>query len=206
MADGARRSAMARGLNATGALPLPSWQPRQPRDLGYYDLRIPGQMRRQAELAQHYGIHGFAFYYYRLARQRILELPLEQVLADAEWTIEANPESATDPVLEAAVASGVGRISLGIQSFEDAALECLGRLHDEKTAPMPPHSCSLGSSGNSLPERGGREQYRSAGAPHYQKKAPDQCQLENSGVFYHFSSLFREADIRLTHYRYVAGV
>ncbi|MCA8953150.1 MAG: glycoside hydrolase family 99-like domain-containing protein, partial [Planctomycetes bacterium] len=60
-------------------------QPRRPAGLGYYDLRVPGLMRRQAELAQRYGLHGFVFYYYRLDGRRILELPLEQVRSDPDW-------------------------------------------------------------------------------------------------------------------------
>lgn len=62
-------------------------QPRLPANLGYYDLRVPGTMRRQAELAQRFGIYGFAFYYYRLSGRRILEMPLEQVRNDPDWTM-----------------------------------------------------------------------------------------------------------------------
>ena len=62
-------------------------QPRQPAHLGYYDLRRPGVMKQQAELARRYGIHGFTFYYYRLGGRRILEMPLEQVRNDPSWTM-----------------------------------------------------------------------------------------------------------------------
>jgi hypothetical protein len=62
-------------------------QPRRPADLGYYDLRTPGVMQRQAELARRYGIHGFTFYYYRLGGRRILETPLEAVRNDPTWTM-----------------------------------------------------------------------------------------------------------------------
>ncbi|MCA8975177.1 MAG: glycoside hydrolase family 99-like domain-containing protein, partial [Planctomycetes bacterium] len=62
-------------------------QPRRPANLGYYDLRTPGVMRQQAELAQRYGIYGFTFYYYRLNGRRILEMPLEQVRNDPDWTM-----------------------------------------------------------------------------------------------------------------------
>jgi lipopolysaccharide biosynthesis protein len=44
-------------------------------------------MRRQAELARRYGIHGFTFYYYRLGGRRILETPLEMVRQDRSWTM-----------------------------------------------------------------------------------------------------------------------
>jgi len=52
------------------------------------------------------------------------------IAANAEWTLEANPDSATAPFLETALESGFNRLSLGIQSFGDAELALLGRLHD----------------------------------------------------------------------------
>jgi oxygen-independent coproporphyrinogen-3 oxidase len=49
--------------------------------------------------------------------------------ADAEITLEANPESVTTATLEQFRASGVNRLSFGVQSFRDEELERLGRLH-----------------------------------------------------------------------------
>ena len=57
-------------------------QPRLPRDLGFYDLRVKETMREQIALAQAAGIFGFCFYYYFFNRKRILEAPVEMVLAD----------------------------------------------------------------------------------------------------------------------------
>ncbi|MDD5482667.1 MAG: radical SAM family heme chaperone HemW [Kiritimatiellae bacterium] len=46
-----------------------------------------------------------------------------------EWTVEANPGSLTPGKLDVLAAAGVNRISLGAQSFDDAALKWLGRRH-----------------------------------------------------------------------------
>lgn len=49
--------------------------------------------------------------------------------ADAEATLEANPDSAAPELLRAARQLGVNRLSLGVQSLDDAALKALGRVH-----------------------------------------------------------------------------
>lgn len=46
-----------------------------------------------------------------------------------ELSFEANPESLTDEVLDATVASGATRVSIGVQSFDDLELRGLGRVH-----------------------------------------------------------------------------
>lgn len=54
--------------------------------------------------------------------------------ADAEITMEANPESATAARLNGYRDAGVTRLSLGVQSFRDAELATLGRLHTSRGA------------------------------------------------------------------------
>ena len=47
-----------------------------------------------------------------------------------EITLEANPSSVEAAAFAGLAAAGVNRVSLGIQSLDDAALRFLGRLHD----------------------------------------------------------------------------
>ena len=52
----------------------------------------------------------------------------------AEFTIEANPESLTMDKLSLFLDEGINRISIGVQSFDNAKLNRLGRLHDGSCA------------------------------------------------------------------------
>lgn len=53
---------------------------------------------------------------------------------DAEITLEANPGAADASRFRGYRAAGVNRLSLGIQSFSDASLRLLGRIHDAAEA------------------------------------------------------------------------
>ena len=69
--------------NVTRAKPQFSGQrqPRLPADLGYYDLRLPEARDAQAQLARQYGLAAFCYYYYWFDGQKLLQRPLEEVLA-----------------------------------------------------------------------------------------------------------------------------
>jgi glycosyltransferase involved in cell wall biosynthesis len=53
------------------------FQPRIPRDLGFYDLRAPASLDDQIALAEAAGLRGFGFYYYNFDGDRVLDLPIE---------------------------------------------------------------------------------------------------------------------------------
>jgi glycosyltransferase involved in cell wall biosynthesis len=57
-------------------------QPRVPRDLGFYALDNPEVLRKQIALAQGAGLGGFVFHFYWFNRQRLLDAPLQALLAD----------------------------------------------------------------------------------------------------------------------------
>jgi lipopolysaccharide biosynthesis protein len=56
-------------------------QPREPGELGWYDLRDPATRKAQAALARAHGVHGFCYYHYWFNGRRLLEQPLNAVLA-----------------------------------------------------------------------------------------------------------------------------
>ena len=76
--------------NVTKALPQfdGHYQPRLPSDLGFYDLRLVETLRRQAQLANDYGISGFCFHYYWFSGRKILQTPIEMLLAHPEINIQ----------------------------------------------------------------------------------------------------------------------
>ncbi|WP_426029400.1 glycoside hydrolase family 99-like domain-containing protein [Caulobacter sp. DWP3-1-3b2] len=73
--------------NVTRALPNfeKHYQPHRPAELGFYDVTHPTTMQRQAELAREHGVDGFCFYYYSFSGKRVMDRPLEQILADPDW-------------------------------------------------------------------------------------------------------------------------
>ncbi|WP_315835702.1 glycoside hydrolase family 99-like domain-containing protein [Bradyrhizobium prioriisuperbiae] len=56
------------------------YQPRIPRDLGFYSLDHIDIMQRQVAMAKAAAIHGFVFYYYAFNGRRLMEKPLDQFL------------------------------------------------------------------------------------------------------------------------------
>ncbi|NHO32674.1 glycoside hydrolase family 99-like domain-containing protein [Acetobacter fallax] len=72
--------------NVTRGMPrfLGHYQPRIPRDLGHYTLDNPDILREQARMAREAGIEGFVFYFYWFNGTRLLDSPLEMLLASPD--------------------------------------------------------------------------------------------------------------------------
>ncbi|MBM7063166.1 glycoside hydrolase family 99-like domain-containing protein [Pseudomonas sp. UL073] len=59
-------------------------QPHLPSDFGFYDLRVRETRHDQIKTAKQYGIDGFCYHYYWFSGQRILNRPLDDMLADPD--------------------------------------------------------------------------------------------------------------------------
>lgn len=72
--------------NVTKATPLfeGHYQPHLPTDLGFYDLRLPEARKAQAALAKDYGIQGFCYYHYWFNGKRLLDQPIDGMLAQKD--------------------------------------------------------------------------------------------------------------------------
>ncbi|NND89520.1 MAG: glycosyltransferase [Granulosicoccus sp.] len=58
------------------------YQPRIPRDLGYYDLNSIETIRAQSLMATRHGIEAFCFYYYWFNGKRLMDMPLNKFAED----------------------------------------------------------------------------------------------------------------------------
>ncbi|MFT6303099.1 MAG: glycosyltransferase involved in cell wall biosynthesis [Granulosicoccus sp.] len=58
------------------------YQPRIPRDLGFYDLNSIETIRAQSEMATSFGIESFCFYYYWFNGKRLMDMPLDKFIND----------------------------------------------------------------------------------------------------------------------------
>lgn len=59
-------------------------QPRIPADLGFVDLRLAEARQAQADMARSHGIHGFCYYHYWFEGRRLLQRPVDDILASGQ--------------------------------------------------------------------------------------------------------------------------
>jgi oxygen-independent coproporphyrinogen-3 oxidase len=71
-----------------------------------------------------------------------------KLAAAPEITIEANPDDVNDMAVAHWVAAGVNRVSLGSQSFDDAALKWMHRTHDSAQIPQAVNTLRRGGIDN----------------------------------------------------------
>ncbi len=57
-----------------------------------------------------------------------------EVSCGAEFTMELNPGTVTRGKIKAMLEGGINRVSAGVQSFNDAELRCIGRIHSAAEA------------------------------------------------------------------------
>ncbi|MEQ1694003.1 MAG: radical SAM family heme chaperone HemW [Gemmatimonas sp.] len=67
--------------------------------------------------------------------------------ASAEVTLEANPEDITTDAVRAWRDAGITRLSIGVQSFDDAVLQWMHRVHDAASAERAVHIARDGGLG-----------------------------------------------------------
>src|SRR5439155_2801210 len=64
--------------------------------------------------------------------QILLSMQRLNLLGAAEWTVECNPATVSLDKAKLLRSYGVNRISMGVQSLDEALLERLGRIHDRE--------------------------------------------------------------------------
>ncbi|MEJ8804056.1 glycoside hydrolase family 99-like domain-containing protein [Pontibacter sp. H249] len=63
------------------------YQPHLPGDLGFYNLTDKSAIKKQINIAKHYGIYGFCIYHYWFEGKRVLETPLDLIYNNKDLDI-----------------------------------------------------------------------------------------------------------------------
>ncbi len=126
--------------NVTRSKPLfdGHYQPRFPRDLGFYDLRVPDTREKQAELARYAGIEGFCYWHYWFAGRRLLDDVFREVVesgkpdypfclcwANHSWYAKTWTPNAPDKLL-------IEQTYPGVQDYENHFYAMLPAFRDHR--------------------------------------------------------------------------
>lgn len=76
-------------INTSKAVPLfkDHYQPRIPDELGFYDLKLKENLKKQIRLAKNYGIYGFCFHYYWFIGKPVMTVVYNHILSDPSLDI-----------------------------------------------------------------------------------------------------------------------
>ena len=94
------------------------YQPHIPADLGFYDLRMPEIRQAQADMASHFGIHGFCYLYYWDNGRRLWERPFDEVHGSGKPEFPFCLAWASDPMTIQSVSSKID-ISSGVANTDE---------------------------------------------------------------------------------------
>lgn len=126
--------------NVTRAKPLfrGHYQPRLPKDLGFYDLRVPEVRERQAQMARDAGIEGFCYWHYWFAGRRLLDRVFREVVesgkpdypfclcwANHSWKAKTWKPNEPDKML-------IEQTYPGVQDYEDHFYAMLPAFKDKR--------------------------------------------------------------------------
>lgn len=126
--------------NVTKAKPLfrGHYQPRLPKDLGFYDLRVPEVRERQAQMARDAGIEGFCYWHYWFAGRRLLDRVFREVVetgkpdypfclcwANHSWMAKTWEPNGTDRML-------IEQTYPGVQDYKDHFYAMLPAFKDKR--------------------------------------------------------------------------
>ena len=131
-------------------------QPHLPVELGFYDYRGPGILKKQVNLARQYGIAGFCFQYYWSPDNRPIDQPLDRFLVDASldfefcaaWNNEEANALASGKFIPSASASdhNIALIDSLLPAFTDKRY----RRIDQKPVLIVAHPASLNNVPNTV--------------------------------------------------------